>query len=105
MMVDDDYRDLMPKPIERLEQFLRDGRGESFEWLIEQQHAHVAGQGARDSDHLLFAPRQIVGGRVPAFSQSRKDCDNTLVVPMNSVSGRAFEATKHQIVGYRHAGE
>ena len=71
-MVDDDHRDVVAQLIEGFEQFLGDGGGESFERLVEQQHAHVSHKRAGDRQHLLLAAREIVGRRVPALGQPRK---------------------------------
>src|SRR4249919_85125 len=104
-MVDDDYCDFMPEPVEDFKKFFSDDWRKSLEWLIEQQHAHVACQRTCDRHHLLLAARQIIGRRAPTFSQSRKNGNDAFIVPMNSVSGIAFKATEYQVVRHGHACE
>src|SRR5207244_5015527 len=53
IMLDDEDGDLAPQLVERLEDLLDDGRGESLEGLVEEEQLHVAGQRTRDRDHLL----------------------------------------------------
>ena len=55
MMVDDDDRDLLAQLVEALEQLLDHGRRQTLERLVEQKHANVAGQRARNRHHLLLA--------------------------------------------------
>ena len=84
-MIDDDHRDLLAQPVEGFEQLLGDGGRKPLERLVEQKHPHVAGERARDGDHLLLAARQIVGRRVASAAPSRgKNCDDSLVAPNES---------------------
>src|SRR3954470_14428644 len=64
VVVDDDDRDLAAELVEALEELLDDGRSEALEGLVEEEHAHGAGERARDRDHLLLAAGEEVGRRV-----------------------------------------
>ena len=64
IMLDDDHGDFAAQLVERLEQLLDDRRRKPFERLVEQEHAHVARQRARDRHHLLLAARQEIRRRV-----------------------------------------
>src|SRR5262249_20766753 len=46
-------------------QFLDDDRGQAFQRLIQQKQRRIGHQGARDRQHLLFAPGELVA-HVPA---------------------------------------
>ena len=61
MVIDDDDRDFVAQLVEGLEQLFHDSRGQTLEWLVQQQDAGIAGQGTGHGHHLLFAAGQIVG--------------------------------------------
>src|SRR3954447_4328985 len=78
VVVDDDDGDFFAQAVEGLEQLLDHGRREPLERLVQQQHPHVAGQRARDRDHLLLAAGKIIRRAVEPLADSRKVFVDTL---------------------------
>ena len=105
MMIDDDDRDLLAQPVERLEQLLDDGGSKSLEWLIEQQHSHVTGQRTRHRHHLLFAAGQIVRRAVQPLADAREILVDPLASPMHAVTRLPLQAAEFEIVLDAHACE
>ena len=105
VVVDDDDRDLVAQLVEALEQLLDDRRREALEGLVEQEHAHVAGERARDRHHLLLAAGEVVGRRASARAMRGKKAK------MRSTSQRTpwpvwrLQAAELQVLRHRHAGE
>ena len=89
-----------------LEQLLDDGRREALERLVEQQHAHVAGQRAGDRHHLLLAAGEIVG-RACRSARARRGKNSKMRSSSQCTpcAGLALEAAELEVVGAPHAGE
>ena len=83
-----------------LEQLLDDGRREALERLVEQQHAHVAGQRARDRHHLLLAAGEVVGRACRRRSrEAREEVEDALVRSQRTpCAGLALEAAELEVV-------
>src|SRR3954462_776111 len=105
VMVDDDDRDLVAELIEALEELLDDGRREALERLVEEEHAHVAGERAGDRHHLLLAAGEEIGGGVEALGETREVGEDALEVPAHAMAGLALEAAELEVLRHRHAGE
>ena len=83
-----------------------DHRGrQAFERLVEQQHAHVPGQGARDRDHLLFASGQKIRRRIDARAQARKELEDPCVRPRNTFAFAPLEPAELEIMTHAHPGK
>ena len=105
MMVDDDDRDLVPELVEAFEQLLDHRRRQALERLIQQQHAHVARQSARDRHHLLLAAGEIIGRLVQPLLDAREIFEDALEIPARADAGFALQAAELEILRDAHAGE
>jgi hypothetical protein len=63
---------------QRAKQLLDDERGESFERLVEKQHARVQHERPSDGEHLLFAAGKLCAEVAPPLRQARKHREHAL---------------------------
>src|SRR5262245_47088915 len=104
-MIDDDDRNLATELVEAFEQLFDDRRRQSFEWLVEEKDAHIAGQRAGNRHHLLLAAGQVVGRRVEPLAQARKEREDAIELPAHADAGAALETAELEIFRNAHAGK
>ena len=83
VLLDDDPRHALiaKDPDEGAEELLDDDRGQSLGRLVEQEDARIEDEGARDRQHLLLAPRQLVAEIGATFLQAREHPVDSRDVP------------------------
>src|SRR5215212_1800381 len=97
-MVDDHNRDFAPELVEALEELLDHGRRETLERLVEQKDAHVAGQGAGDSHHLLLAAREKIRRRIEPLPDAWEVVEDAWKIPAQTVPRLTFEPPQFEIL-------
>ncbi|CCG08052.1 Glutamate dehydrogenase (NAD) [Pararhodospirillum photometricum DSM 122] len=84
-----------------LGQRLNHDRRQALRGFVEQQHIGIAGQGACDTEHLLFAPREQAGRPAPEGSQGGKQGLEPGLAPGTGAPRHADP----NVFGDRQAGE
>ena len=106
IVLDDHDRQLLPQPVERLEQLLDHRRRQALERLVEQQHAHVPGR-ARARPRPSAA-RRPTGSRPACRAARASRGKNSRIFSSDHATPAPLaplQAAELEIVAHAHAGE
>ena len=83
---------------------MADDRGQPFGRLVEDQQPRICHQRPPDSQHLLFAARQVTAGMVQSFAKPREQLQHGVQCPAQAaIDTRTVEGI--QILGNAEIGE
>src|SRR5918994_1155715 len=105
MVIDENDRDLVPKPVEALEQLLDYRRGKALEGFVEEERADVSGERPRDCYHLLLTAGQEVRRSVEALADAGKILEYFFEAPAHAGAGLTLEAAEFEVLSDSHAGK
>src|SRR3712207_3273893 len=105
VMVDNDDRNLMAELVETLEELLDDSRSKTFEGLVQEQHLHVAREGACDRHHLLLAAGEKIRRGVEPLTDAREVLEDPVQIPPDAMACLALESPELKILSHSHSGK
>ena len=105
MVIDDDNRDLLPQPIEGLEELFDHRWRKALKRLVQQKNPDVAGKRASHGHHLLLTTGEIICRAIQPLLDSRKILVDAFAGPVDTVAGLPFQPAELKILIDAHAGE